>query len=86
MTRPAPRLLALGETMALVTPAHAEPLDRAVEMQLTIGGAESNVAMHVAALGIPAAWIGAVGDDALGRRVVHAIAAAGVDTLPVSTI
>ena len=80
MTRPAPRLLALGETMALVTPAHAEPLDRAVEMQLTIGGAESNVAMHVAALGIPAAWIGPVGDDALGRRVVHAIAAAGVDT------
>lgn len=80
MSTPAPQFLALGETMALVTPAHAQPLADADEVRLDIGGAESNVAMHAAALGVPSAWIGAVGDDALGRRVLRAIAAAGVDT------
>ncbi len=77
---PAPQLLAFGETMALVTPARAEPLADAVDVRLDIGGAESNVAIHAAALGVTSAWIGAVGDDALGRRVLRAIATAGVDT------
>ena len=75
-----PRLITLGETMVLVTPAHAEPLADAADVRLEIGGAESNVAMHATALGVPTAWISAVGDEALGRRLLRTVAAAGVDT------
>lgn len=77
---PEPRLITLGETMALVTPAHAEPLRTAHEVRLLIGGAESNVAMHAAQLGVPTAWVSAVGDDALGVRVCDEVARRGVDT------
>lgn len=80
----APRLITLGETMALVTPAHAEPLAAARDVRLQVGGAESNVAGHAARLGIPSAWVGAVGDDALGVRVRDEIAGHGVDVRWVS--
>ena len=73
-------MITLGETMALVTPAHAEPLRAAREVRLLAGGAESNVAMHAAQLGVPTAWVSALGDDALGVRVRDEVAARGVDT------
>lgn len=80
MNSPTPALIAIGETMALVTPRDATPLVDAVDVELTVGGAESNVAMHVADLGGDAGWLSALGDDALGRRVHRTIAAHGVDT------
>ena len=73
-------MITLGETMALITPAHAEPLRVAREVRLLIGGAESNVAMHAAQLGVPTAWVSALGDDALGARVRDEVAGRGVDT------
>ena len=77
---PTPRVITLGETMALITPAHAEPLRVAREVRLLAGGAESNVAMHAAQLGVPTAWVSALGDDALGARVRDEVAGRGVDT------
>ncbi|MGO1567713.1 MAG: sugar kinase [Brachybacterium sp.] len=72
-------LLCLGETMALVAPARPEPLEEAEDLRLSMGGAESNVACHLAAAGHRAAWCSALGEDALGRRVRRDIAAHGVD-------
>src|SRR5699024_11875493 len=72
-------LLSLGETMALVVPARPEPLEEAEDFRLTIGGAESNVACHLASAGHRTAWCSALGEDALGRRVRRDIAAHGVD-------
>ena len=71
--------------MALVAPALAEPLEFAVDFHVDPGGAEANVASHLAALGRRTAWAGAVGDDALGRRIVTRIAERGVDTRWVET-
>jgi len=79
VTTPA-EVLAVGETMALVAPAAAEPLESAADFRIDAGGAEANVASHLAALGRRAAWAGAVGDDALGRRLVRQLAERGVDT------
>lgn len=75
-----PALIALGETMVLLAPPDATRLQDADQVRLTIGGAESNVAAHVAALGHHAAWIGALGDDVLGRRVHRTLTGLGVDT------
>lgn len=74
-----PRLIALGETMVMLTPARAESLASAPRLQVHVGGAESNVASHAAALGVDAAWVSAVGSDVLGTRVRDAVAARGVD-------
>lgn len=79
-----PPLIALGETMALITPPDATRLADADDVRLTIGGAESNVAAHVASLGHPTAWVSALGDDVLGHRVHRTITGLGVDTRWVS--
>jgi fructoselysine 6-kinase len=46
----------------------------------TVGGNAVNVAVHLARLGLGAAYFGAVGDDADGRRVLAALAGSGVAT------
>jgi len=71
--------LCLGESMALFVPGEDGPVDQVRIWIRTVGGAESNVACHLAGLGVRAGWVSAVGDDALGRAVVSAVAAAGVD-------
>ena len=73
-------VLAIGETMALVTPQRAESLEVAEDFSVEIGGAESNAACHLAHSGHRVEWFGALGDDALGRRTRARIAAHGVDT------
>lgn len=75
-----PQVITIGEAMILVTPALAEPLESAEIFHLDVGGAESNVASHLAALGHAAAWVSRVGDDALGRRVERLIRERGVYT------
>src|SRR2546430_17635085 len=65
--------------MVLFVPGEEGPADRVRTWIRTVGGAESNVACNLAGLGVPAAWVSAVGDDALGRAVVAAVASAGVD-------
>ena len=46
----------------------------------TVGGNAINVAVHLARLGLGTAYLGAVGDDADGRRVLAALRENGVDT------
>jgi len=75
-----PVLIALGETMVLIAPRDATRLADAEDVRITIGGAESNVAAHVASLGHRTAWVSALGDDVLGHRVQRAVAELGVDT------
>ncbi|MEU6814439.1 sugar kinase [Streptomyces sp. NPDC046860] len=75
----------LGETMAQVTPADGQGLQTSGELRLAVAGAESTVAQYLADLGHRAAWVGRVGDDPFGRRVVASIAARGVDVSGVRT-
>lgn len=79
-------VLCLGETMAAVTPAGAARLEEATGLILNAAGAESNVAMCLAALGQRAAWVSLLGDDPLGRRVLTLVGAAGVDVSRVSVV
>ncbi|WP_416969469.1 sugar kinase [Streptomyces sp. 4F14] len=74
-----PDVVCVGETMAVLSPPTPTPLDRQTHLALTVGGAESNVARTLAALGHRAAWVGRVGADPLGRRVLDDLAAHGVD-------
>lgn len=72
------RVLTFGESMAAL---HGEgPLRLAGGMQLSIAGAESNVAIGLARLGHQAEWIGRLGDDELGRLVLRTLRAENVET------
>lgn len=78
--RPVPEVLCLGETMILLTPSTATSLEIATSVQIHAGGAESNLAMNLAAAGVGVGWASRVGDDPFGRRIVSAVARHGVDT------
>lgn len=77
--RSANAVACVGETMAQLTPGTPGPLAFGQDLSLSIGGAESNVAMYLADYGLPARWISRVGDDALGHMVVNRVASNGVD-------
>lgn len=72
-------VLCVGETMAVVTPARAEPLSEAEECLLGFGGAESNVAAHLAEFGYRSGWASRVGQDPFGERIMGGLADRGVD-------
>ncbi|WP_245976973.1 sugar kinase [Cryobacterium soli] len=75
-----PAVLCFGETMGMFTPTTSLPLDEASAFTLGTGGAESNVAMHLAELGHTVAWASTVGTDPVGSKIVAALRGAGVDT------
>ncbi|OKI54827.1 sugar kinase [Micromonospora sp. CB01531] len=72
-------VVCVGESMALLTPDPPRPLRAGGAMRLDVAGAESNVAMNLARLGLRVAWCSRVGADPLGELVTTRIGAAGVD-------
>ena len=73
--------------MAMLTPVNGVPLHRADELHCSIGGAESNVAMGLAAMGLDAHWVGRVGHDGFGTRIIedlrdHGVGVSGVEVDP----
>ena len=80
MSRP---VVTLGETMGLLRATSIGSLEHVSDFALHVGGAESNVAIGVARLGLPAIWMGRVGDDGLGRRVTRELRAESVSVAAV---
>jgi 2-dehydro-3-deoxygluconokinase len=75
-----PSFVSIGETMIQLVPNPLVSLEEALSLQVDLGGAESNVAIHLAQLGMASEWVGDLGDDVFGRRIVRALRAAGVNT------
>lgn len=69
----------VGEAMAMVTTSGGESLAEGAAFTITPGGAEANVASHLAALGVDTRLLGRLGDDALGDRVARTLGERGVD-------
>ena len=80
------RVVTAGETMALVVPSSPGRLRHATHVTLSIGGAESNVAIGLSRLGVPASWVSALGEDEMGELVLHRVRAEGVDTRAVRRV
>ncbi len=72
-------VVALGESMVTFLPSRAGRLADVPSFERTIGGAESNVACALAAVGHSTRWISRVGDDGFGDHLIEAIGAYGVD-------
>lgn len=74
------RVLTLGETMGVAVTPRGEPLQQATTARLHTAGAESTVAIGLSRLGVPACWVGVLGADPLGERVLRDLRAEGVVT------
>lgn len=72
-------LLTIGETLACFLPDGPGPLRYVDRYRLTLAGAESNVAIDAAKLGVPARWFSRLGWDEFGAFVRNRIRAEGVD-------
>ena len=72
-------VLTVGETMALLDPVADGPAAIGAEFRLRIAGAESNVAIGLARLGVAVTWVSRLGRDPFGDLVLEAVAAEGVD-------
>ena len=74
-----PQMITIGETMAAFTPASTGPLRYVTDYRMRIAGAESNVAIGAAKLGIDVAWVSRLGTDEFGQFIRNQTRAEGVD-------
>jgi sugar/nucleoside kinase (ribokinase family) len=79
--------LATWDTIALV-PAFPRPDGRVQAMAIVEagGGPAATAAVACARLGVPTAFIGAIGDDDRGRRILEGLASEGVDVSGVMVV
>lgn len=72
--------LCLGEALIDRVAKHpGDPVSAAADWEDHIGGAPANVAAALAKLGRPVTFIGAVGQDALGKRITQTLGDIGVN-------
>lgn len=81
-----PAVVTVGETMLLGVPSRPGRLRHASALLLGIGGAESNVAIALSRLGVPARWVSLLGADEPGQLVLDRVRAEGVDTRDVRRV
>lgn len=74
-----PRVLTVGETMALLDPTTDGQISSGMAFSLRIAGAESNFAIALQRLGIDVTWVSRLGADALGDVVNAALEGEGLD-------
>jgi len=72
-------MLTIGETMLRLTPPAVLRFEQAQQLDVWVGGSESNTAVGMARLGRHVAWISRLPSTALGRMVGNRIAQYGVD-------
>ena len=72
-------LVTLGETMLKLSPPHGERLRTTREFSVQAAGAESNVAVAAAQLGLDAVWLSKLPDTVMGERVTSELRSHGVE-------
>jgi len=77
---PSRQLTTLGEAMLRLSVRPGDRLEDAPAFEVDVAGSEANVAYAAARVGLRAAWVSVLPDNALGRRVARTLAAGGVDT------
>ncbi|KAF1046180.1 sugar kinase [Xylophilus sp.] len=81
----APDVLTVGEAMALLIAQQPGPLEAVPAFARATAGAELNVAVGLARLGLKAAYLSRLGDDSFGRHLRACMEAEGIDTRHVRT-
>jgi 2-dehydro-3-deoxygluconokinase len=72
-------VVCFGELLLRLSPQPGTQLSRADNLALAVGGAEANVAVALASLGVATRMLSVIPDNPLGLRVLAALGEAGVD-------
>lgn len=75
-----PDLYTLGEVMALFLASDTDDVATAQSFELSVAGAEANVAVAITRLGLTATLLSRLGNDKLGGNLLSCLVAEGVDT------
>jgi sugar/nucleoside kinase (ribokinase family) len=72
-------VVSFGEAMMLLVADQTGPLEAAQAFTKRTAGAETNVAIGLARLGLSVAWCSRLGADSLGRYLLQALKTEGID-------
>lgn len=72
-------IVTLGETMIRLTAPRHMRIEQAIQFDVHVGGAETNVAVAMARLGKRAAWVSRLPDNPMGHIVANTLRQYGVD-------
>ena len=72
-------VVTFGEAMLRLAPPGFRRLEQATSLDMTVGGAELNVAAGISRLGLSATWVSSLPENALGRFVLNRAREIGVD-------
>lgn len=78
MTKPLD-VVTFGEAMMLLVADRPGPLEDASSFHKRTAGAETNVAIGLSRLGLKVGWASRLGTDMMGRYLIKAMAAEGID-------
>jgi 2-dehydro-3-deoxygluconokinase len=76
---PTRHLVTVGEAMLRLSVRPGDRLEDAPAFDVHVAGSEANVAFAAARVGLRTAWVSALPDHSLGRRVAGTLAGGGVD-------
>lgn len=74
-----PEVVTFGESMALMLPTGNKGIEYSHTLECTFGGAETNVAIGLARLGIRVGWFSQLGEDPLATMMIKALRGEGID-------
>lgn len=72
-------VITFGEAMLLMVADEAGPLEQAQTLHKRTAGAETNVAIGLTRLGLRVGWASRLGTDSMGRYLMAAMQAEGID-------
>lgn len=72
-------VVTLGETMLRLSPVNVSTLEETQQFQVDVAGAESNVAVGLARMGLKVGWVSKLVDNSIGRLIAKRIQWHGVD-------
>ena len=75
-----PDVVTFGEAMIRFAPQGFRRLEQATMLEMTVGGAELNVAAGISRLGLSTSWVSCLPENPLGRATRNRAREIGVDT------
>ena len=72
-------VVTFGEAMLLMVADEAGPLEQASTLHKRTAGAETNVAIGLARLGLRVGWASRLGTDSMGQYLITAMQSEGID-------
>lgn len=79
-------IITIGDAMIAFNPSDTGPMKFVPSFTRNIGGAELNVAIGCARLGLEAGWISRLGDDEFGKYIRNFARGEGIDTTQVNFV